>query len=112
MQVGVIVSDDEGYIVYINDTYARFLNINPSAEIGKHASGTRVNSRLHIVAKPDKRKSTILINSKTGLSSSTASLSRKMERSSPSSGWSYSTVPAQRASWPRKSLSLNPTEPL
>lgn len=51
MQVGVIVSDHEGYIVYINDTYARFLNIDPKAEIGKHASALGVNSRLHIVAK-------------------------------------------------------------
>jgi transcriptional regulator with PAS, ATPase and Fis domain len=51
MKVGVIVSDHEGYIVYINDTYARFLNIEPSAEIGKHASDLGVNSRLHIVAK-------------------------------------------------------------
>ena len=50
MQVGVIVSDHEGYIVYINDTYARFLNIDPKAEIGKHASALGVNSRLHIVA--------------------------------------------------------------
>jgi len=51
MQVGVIVSDHEGYIVYINDTYARFLNLDPSAELGKHASELGVNSRLHIVAK-------------------------------------------------------------
>jgi len=51
MQVGVIVADHEGYIVYINDTYARFLNIDPAAEIGKHASELGVNSRLHIVAK-------------------------------------------------------------
>jgi transcriptional regulator with PAS, ATPase and Fis domain len=51
MQVGVIVADYEGYVVYINDTYARFLNIDPAKEIGKHASEIGVNSRLHIVAK-------------------------------------------------------------
>jgi len=51
MQVGVIVADHEGYVVYINDTYARFLNIDPASEIGKHASEIGVNSRLHIVAK-------------------------------------------------------------
>jgi transcriptional regulator with PAS, ATPase and Fis domain len=50
MQVGVIVSDREGYIIYINDTYARFLSIDPKAGIGKHASELGVNSRLHIVA--------------------------------------------------------------
>jgi len=51
MQVGVIVSDHKGYIVYINDTYARFLGIDPKAHIGKHATELGVNSRLHIVAK-------------------------------------------------------------
>ena len=51
MQVGVIVSDHKGYIVYINDTYARFLGIDPKTDIGKHATELGVNSRLHIVAK-------------------------------------------------------------
>ena len=54
MQIGVIVSDDKGYIVYINDTYARFLNIEPEETIGKHATDLGVNSRLHIVAKTGK----------------------------------------------------------
>jgi transcriptional regulator with PAS, ATPase and Fis domain len=51
MQIGVIVSDHEGYIVYINDTYARFLGIDPKEKIGKHAEELGVNSRLHVVAK-------------------------------------------------------------
>lgn len=51
MQVGVIVSDHEGRIVYINDTYARFLNIDPKEEVGKHATEVVSNTRLHIVAK-------------------------------------------------------------
>ena len=38
MQVGVIISDPEGIIVYINETYARFLNIDAAAQIGKHAT--------------------------------------------------------------------------
>jgi PAS domain S-box-containing protein len=50
MRVGVIVSDHEGYIVYINETYARFLGIDPKEELGKHASELGVNSRLHVVA--------------------------------------------------------------
>jgi transcriptional regulator with PAS, ATPase and Fis domain len=50
-QVGVIVSDHEGYIVYMNDTYCRFLDMDPASGIGKHASDIGVNSRLHIVAK-------------------------------------------------------------
>jgi transcriptional regulator with PAS, ATPase and Fis domain len=54
MQIGVIVSDHEGVIFYINDTYARFLGIDPVAQIGKHASDLGVNSRLHVVAKSGK----------------------------------------------------------
>lgn len=50
MQVGVIVADHQGYIRYINQTYARFLGIDPEDQIGRHASEMGVNSRLHIVA--------------------------------------------------------------
>ena len=51
LQIGVIISDREGRIIYINDTYARFLDIDPRAEIGKHATDVVANTRLHIVAK-------------------------------------------------------------
>jgi transcriptional regulator with PAS, ATPase and Fis domain len=51
MEVGVIVADHEGYIVYINGTYAKFLGIEPESQIGIHASKMGVNSRLHIVAR-------------------------------------------------------------
>jgi transcriptional regulator with PAS, ATPase and Fis domain len=54
MEIGVIVSDYEGRIIYINETYARFLNMDPEAQIGKHATKIGVNSRLHIVAKTGK----------------------------------------------------------
>ena len=54
MQVGVIVSDHEGIVIYLNETYARFLNIDPSAPIGKHATEVIANSRLHIVAQTGK----------------------------------------------------------
>jgi PAS domain S-box-containing protein len=51
MQVGVIVSDHEGMIVYVNDTYARFLGIDPKVEVGRFATDVIANSRLHIVAR-------------------------------------------------------------
>ncbi len=54
MQIGVIVSDDRGYIIYMNDTYARFLSINSEDSIGRHATELGVNSRLHIVARTGK----------------------------------------------------------
>ena len=51
LQIGVIVSDHEGRIIYINDTYARFLGIDPVVMVGRHATEVVANSRLHIVAK-------------------------------------------------------------
>jgi transcriptional regulator with PAS, ATPase and Fis domain len=54
MQIGVIVSDADGFIIYMNDTYARFLNLDPAAQIGKHATDVVANSRLHIVAETGK----------------------------------------------------------
>lgn len=54
MQIGVIVADHEGHIIYLNETYARFLNLDPETQIGKHATEIGVNSRLHIVAKTGK----------------------------------------------------------
>ncbi len=51
LQIGVIVTDAEGTIIYINNTYARFLAIDPQKEIGKHATEVVANTRLHIVAK-------------------------------------------------------------
>ncbi len=54
MQVGVIVADREGYLIYINETYGRFLNIDPQANLGKHATEVVANTRLHVVAKTGK----------------------------------------------------------
>jgi len=51
MQIGVIVADADGYIIYINETYARFLDIDAQTQIGKHATEVVVNTRLHIVAR-------------------------------------------------------------
>jgi len=50
MQVGIIVADVKGVIIYLNGTYARFLNINIEDSLGKHACDIVANSRLHIVA--------------------------------------------------------------
>jgi len=54
MQIGVIVSDADGFIVYMNGTHARFLNLDPSQQTGRHATDVVANSRLHIVAKSGK----------------------------------------------------------
>lgn len=51
MQIGVVVSDANGYIIYSNDTYAQFLNLSLDQIIGKYATDVVENSRLHVVAK-------------------------------------------------------------
>lgn len=51
MHIGVIVSDANGYVIYSNQTYANFLNIEVSDIIGKYVTDVVENSRLHIVAK-------------------------------------------------------------
>ncbi len=51
MHIGVIVSDANGYVIYSNQTYANFLNIEVSDIIGKYVTDVVENSRLHVVAK-------------------------------------------------------------
>jgi transcriptional regulator with PAS, ATPase and Fis domain len=51
MEIGVIITDTEGKIIYINGTYARFLDIDIDNSIGKPITSVISNSRLHIVAK-------------------------------------------------------------
>ncbi len=51
MEIGVIICDTDGTIVYINRTYARFLDIDIEASLGKHATQVISNSRLPVVAK-------------------------------------------------------------
>jgi transcriptional regulator with PAS, ATPase and Fis domain len=51
MEIGVIISDTNGEIIYINRTYSRFLDVNIERSVGKHATEVISNSRLHIVAK-------------------------------------------------------------
>lgn len=66
MEIGVIISDTNGKLIYINETYARFLDIDIPQSLGKHVTEVISNSRLHIVAKtgiaevnyPHKYKST------------------------------------------------------
>lgn len=50
MQIGIIVADAHGIVIYINETYARFLNISIEESLGKHATEIVANTRLHIVA--------------------------------------------------------------
>jgi len=51
---GAIITDPDGYILYLNKPYGDFLGINPEEQIGKHTTEVVENSRLHIVAKTGK----------------------------------------------------------
>ncbi len=51
MEIGVIISDPDGKIIYINTTYARFLDIDIESSLGRHVREVITNSRLPIVAK-------------------------------------------------------------
>ncbi len=48
---GVLITDSEGYVTYMNEPYGEFLGLNPSAQIGKHCTDVVENTRMHIVAK-------------------------------------------------------------
>ena len=53
MKIGIVVSDSHGYLLYMNPTYVKFLQLQKPREtfIGKHVTEMNPNTRMHIVAK-------------------------------------------------------------
>jgi transcriptional regulator with PAS, ATPase and Fis domain len=51
---GALVTDVDGYILYFNRPYARFLGIESEQVIGKHVTEVLEGSRMHIVAQTGK----------------------------------------------------------
>jgi len=51
MEIGVIIGDPDGKIIYINKTYARFLDIDIDSSLGRPVREVITNSRLPTVAK-------------------------------------------------------------
>ncbi len=51
---GAVVTDADGFILYFNHPYARFLEIEVEQVIGKHVTEILENSRMHIVARTGK----------------------------------------------------------
>jgi len=47
---GVVVTDADGYIMYFNEPYGKYLGIDPGAQIGRHITDVIENTRMHIVA--------------------------------------------------------------
>jgi PAS domain S-box-containing protein len=48
---GIVITDSSGYILMLNDTYARFLQVDPREVTGKHVTEVIENTRMHIVAR-------------------------------------------------------------
>ena len=51
---GIIITDPDGYIVYLNSSYGRFLEVDPEAQVGRHCTEVIDNSRMHLVARTGK----------------------------------------------------------
>ena len=51
---GILVVDENGYIVMINRAYCEFLGVDAFEVIGKHVTKVVQNTRLHIVIKTRK----------------------------------------------------------
>jgi transcriptional regulator with PAS, ATPase and Fis domain len=48
---GVLITDAEGYVVFMNKAYGQFLSLKPAEQIGKHTTEVVENTRMHVVAK-------------------------------------------------------------
>ncbi len=51
---GVMVTDDQGYVLYMNKPYGEFLGLKPEKQIGRHCTEVVENTRMHIVARTGK----------------------------------------------------------
>jgi len=38
---GVLITDTEGYVIFLSDTYGKFLGMDPKEKIGKHCTEVR-----------------------------------------------------------------------
>lgn len=50
----IVVTDADGYIMYLNKRYGKFLGVDSESQIGRHVTDVIENSRMHIVAKTGK----------------------------------------------------------
>lgn len=48
---GIVVTDPDGYIIFFNTPYGKFLGIDPAVQIGRLITDVVENTRMHIVAK-------------------------------------------------------------
>ncbi len=51
---GVLITDPQGYVIYMNKPYGDFLGMDPAAQVGRHCTQVLEHSRMHIVARTGK----------------------------------------------------------
>ncbi len=51
LQIGIVVADPFGRIIFLNKTYAKFVGLNAEEQYGKNVCDVIENTRVHIVAK-------------------------------------------------------------
>lgn len=51
LPTGCLITDAEGTILFVNQPYGRFLEVDPGACVGHHCTEIVPNTRMHIVAK-------------------------------------------------------------
>ena len=57
---GAVLTDPDGYILYFNKPYGRFLGIDAEGQIGRHVTDVIENTRMHIVAKTGKAEMNVV----------------------------------------------------
>jgi transcriptional regulator with PAS, ATPase and Fis domain len=51
IRYGVVVTDENGYVIFLNKPYGNFLGVKAHKQIGKHVEKVIQNTRMHLVAK-------------------------------------------------------------
>ncbi|MCG8640640.1 MAG: PAS domain-containing protein, partial [Desulfobacterales bacterium] len=54
VQNGIMITDPDGYVVYMNRPYGRYLNLKTDEQSGRHCTTVVENSRMHIVGQTGK----------------------------------------------------------
>lgn len=52
----LLIVDDQGYIIYLNESYCRFLGVKREEAVGKHVTDVIENTRMHIVIQTGKEE--------------------------------------------------------
>ncbi|MGY3715330.1 sigma-54 interaction domain-containing protein [Sutcliffiella cohnii] len=53
---GIVVVDEKGYIVYMNESYSNFVEVENDVAIGKHVTEVIENTRMHLVVQSGKEE--------------------------------------------------------